>query len=65
MQNLNYIFKYAYIFDYSLCKIYEVKLDEHTNSLDEEKLLSHYNLMANECYIMYSATKLEIELLKN
>ena len=58
--NIDYT-EYAYIFDYNQCKIHEVKLDENTTNLMTDELLDYYDLNSDECYVMFSSKKLEIE----
>ena len=55
--------EYAYIFDYTFGGIYEVELNDETNYLDTEELLNYYNLSIDDCYVMFSTRKLEIETL--
>lgn len=61
--NIDYT-EYAYIFDYNQCKIYEVKLDENTTNLMTDELLDYYDLNPDECYIMFTDHKIEIECLE-
>lgn len=55
--------EYAYIFDYTCSGIYEAELNDETRDLDTEALLDYYNLSIDNCYVMFSDKKLEIETL--
>ena len=55
--------EYAYIFDYTCSGIYEVELNDETYDLDIEALLDYYNLNIDNCCVMFSDKKLEIETL--
>lgn len=55
--------EYAYIVDYTFGGIYEAELNDETNYLDTEELLNYYNLSIDDCYVMFSNRKLEIETL--
>ena len=60
---MNITKEYAYIFDYWSCSIYEIELNKETKNLDSDELLAYYNLNIDECYVMFSSKKLEIEQL--
>lgn len=51
---------YMYVFDYNLCQIHCIHLDNDDLSTDTEKLLEHYGFNADECEVMYSGVELEI-----
>lgn len=55
--------EYVYVFDYNQCSIYEIELNEDTTNLETDELLNHYSLNVDECYVMFSSKKLEIESL--
>ena len=55
--------EYVYVFDYNQCSIYEIELNENTTNLETDELLNHYGLNVDECYVMFSSKKLEIESL--
>lgn len=55
--------EYAYIVDYTFGGIYEAELNDETSDLDTEALLDYYNLSIDDCYVMFSNRKLEIETL--
>ena len=41
----------------------EIELNKETKNLDSDELLAYYNLNIDECYVMFSSKKLEIEQL--
>lgn len=55
--------EYAYIFDYTCGGIYEAELNDETCDLDTDALLDYYNLNIDNCCVMFSDKKLEIETL--
>lgn len=55
--------EYAYIIDYTFGEIYEAELNDETSDLDTEALLDYYNFNIDDCYVMFSNRKLEIETL--
>lgn len=55
--------EYAYIFDYTCGGIYEAELNDETRDLDTDALLDYYNLNIDNCCVMFSDKKLEIETL--
>lgn len=55
--------EYVYIFDYTCSGIYEAELNDETRDLDTDALLDYYNLNIDNCCVMFSDKKLEIETL--
>lgn len=55
--------EYAYVFDYSTASIYEIEIDDSTDKGDTELLLSNYGLDIDDCYVMFTTEKKEIERL--
>ena len=55
--------EYVYIFDYTYGGIYEAELNDETRDLDTDALLDYYNLNIDNCCVMFSDKKLEIETL--
>lgn len=55
--------EYAYIFNYNTAEIYGVKITKELEDLETEALLAKLDLSIDNCYIMFTDSKKEIEYL--
>lgn len=52
--------EYAYVMDYSVGEIFEIEITKENEGLETEELLDKYNFNIDECYLMFSNKKLNI-----
>lgn len=57
--------EYVYILSFSLGKVFEHCIIDDETELSSEELLKKHGLNADECSIMYSTDKLELESLED
>lgn len=57
-------FGYAYVFDYSVAKIYEIELDEQDNQEETNDVLDRRGLKIDDCYVMFTENKTSVEPIK-
>ena len=54
-------YKYLYILDYSIGKLYEINIENYSEETYGEDILKDYGLRYVECSYMYSYIKLKLE----
>lgn len=54
--------EYCYVFDYTVCAIYEIELTKgESNDSEVEDILDRRGLKIDQCEVMFSDKKLEVE----
>ena len=54
-------YKYLYVLDYSICKLYEINIKNYSEETSAEDILEDYGLRYVDCEYMYSRIKLKLE----
>lgn len=54
-------YKYLYVLDYSIRKLYEINIENYSEETSEEDILKDYGLCYVDCEYMYSYIKLKLE----
>lgn len=53
--------EYAYVFDYTVGEIYEIKLKAEDADKEVEDILIAFNLSIDNCYVMFTEQKCKIK----
>lgn len=54
-------YKYLYVLDYSIGKLYEINIENYSEETSGEDILKDYGLRYVDCEYMYSCIKLKLE----